>query len=197
MRPNTCLLALLTTFLLVTGCGDDKKNTPDDTSDTPGDTDSDSDAPDAPDTDMTMVDMGPDVMDAEFGLDDRPANPNCVAWPRPPVAADIELEQVFGDISLSLPVYMVQAPGDDTRWYVVEKPGTIAVFDNEDAVSMRADFLDITGRVDSGPNEAGLLGMAFHPDWANNRTVYALACGEDVCAAVVPEPDHVDIGRFI
>ena len=29
-------------------------------------------------------------------------------------------------------------------------------------------FIDISARVNSAPNEAGLLGMAFHPDWGNN-----------------------------
>jgi hypothetical protein len=29
-------------------------------------------------------------------------------------------------------------------------------------------FLDITSRVKSSGNEQGLLGLAFHPDYANN-----------------------------
>ena len=41
-------------------------------------------------------------------------------------------------------------------------------FDNDPSVAAATLFIDITARVDSGPNEAGLLGMAFHPDWGPN-----------------------------
>jgi glucose/arabinose dehydrogenase len=33
-------------------------------------------------------------------------------------------------------------------------------------------FLDITDRVDAGPSEAGLLGMVFHPNYAQNGYAY-------------------------
>ena len=33
-------------------------------------------------------------------------------------------------------------------------------------------FLDITDRVNSGANERGLLGMAFHPDYKNNGYLF-------------------------
>jgi glucose/arabinose dehydrogenase len=42
------------------------------------------------------------------------------------------------------------------------------VFDNDPNVATATLFIDITARVDSGPTEAGLLGMAFHPDWGTN-----------------------------
>jgi len=42
------------------------------------------------------------------------------------------------------------------------------VFDNDPNVAAATLFIDISSRVDSGPNEAGLLGMAFHPDWGTN-----------------------------
>ena len=47
------------------------------------------------------------------------------------------------------------------------------VFDNDPNVGSSQEYLNIIGRVDSGPNEAGLLGFAFHPDFANNGLVYA------------------------
>ncbi len=50
------------------------------------------------------------------------------------------------------------------RWYVVEQAGRVLSFaDGEDA-SRAAVAIDICGRVDDGSNEAGLLGLAFHPD---------------------------------
>ncbi len=66
----------------------------------------------------------------------------------------------------------MQAPGDNSRWFIVEKLGVVRVFDNDPSVSSSSVFIDISPRVNSGPNEAGLLGMAFHPDFAANGQVY-------------------------
>ncbi len=67
----------------------------------------------------------------------------------------------------------MQAPGDNSRWFTVEQSGIVRVFDNDQNV-MPADvgiFVDISGRVSSG-GETGLLGMAFHPNFATNDQVY-------------------------
>ena len=63
---------------------------------------------------------------------------------------------------------MVQAPGDDTRWFVVQKGGTVRVFANA-ANPTASTFISLA--VNSN-GEGGLLGMAFHPNWAANRQVY-------------------------
>ena len=74
------------------------------------------------------------------------------------------------------PVAMLQAPGDSTRWFVVEQNGTVQVFDNDDDVEETAEFIDIAGRVasdgDGQGSETGLLGMAFHPDFPTDPRVY-------------------------
>ncbi len=93
--------------------------------------------------------------------------------PPPPPAASIAVQQVFNQLQLQEPVALLQAPGDGTRWFVVELPGTVRVFDNDPGVSSSGVFLDIRARVDSSLSEGGLLGFAFHPDFANNRQVYA------------------------
>jgi glucose/arabinose dehydrogenase len=67
---------------------------------------------------------------------------------------------------------MMQAPSDISRWFVVEKSGVVIVFNNDPTVSSSSMFIDISGRVNSVPDEAGLLGMAFHPDFAANGQVY-------------------------
>jgi glucose/arabinose dehydrogenase len=97
--------------------------------------------------------------------------------PDPPPSgepASIAVQQAFTQLSFSQPLAMLQAPGDDTAWYVVERPGHIRVFPNATDASI-ADvdiFANLTGRVNSGPGEAGLLGMAFHPDFAANGEVF-------------------------
>lgn len=83
--------------------------------------------------------------------------------------ANVELEPFFAQLSFSQPVAMLQAPGDNSHWYVVEQGGRVHVFATETPAA--APFVDIRDRVASG-GEKGLLGMAFHPDYANNGWVY-------------------------
>ena len=86
-------------------------------------------------------------------------------------AAALTVARVFSGLSFAQPVAMLQAPGDSTRWFVVEQAGRVRVFDNSPAVTTAATFIDIAPRVASG-GEMGLLGMAFHPNFASTRKVY-------------------------
>ncbi len=124
------------------------------------------------------VDMPPDPMRAESGLDARPSNSTCLAVERPPATTDVRLERAFSNLSFTNPVWMQQAPGDDDRWFLIEQPGRVRVFDNQEDVQSAETFIDIRDRVTDG-GERGLLGMAFHPDWPNNRTVYLSYTGQD------------------
>ena len=71
---------------------------------------------------------------------------------------------------LTSPVWVGQAPGEPRRLYVVEQPGRIVVVENG---RVRArPFLDIRPLVQTSGNEQGLLGLAFSPQYARNRTFY-------------------------
>jgi len=59
--------------------------------------------------------------------------------------------------------------GDD-RLFVVEQSGIIKVL-NADGTINPTPFLNITGQVSTG-NEQGLLGLAFHPNYASNGYFY-------------------------
>lgn len=95
-----------------------------------------------------------------------------VSQPPPPVSLETGVQRVFNQLTFNLPVALMQAPSDISRWFVVEQSGVIRVFNNDPTVSSSSVFIDISGRVNSGPSEAGLLGMAFHPDFAANGRVY-------------------------
>ena len=84
----------------------------------------------------------------------------------------VKLERAFSGLRFQRPVALLQAPGEAARWFVVEQPGVVRVFDGDAMGKPPAVFVDIRDRVDDGPNEAGLLGMAFHPDFADNRQVF-------------------------
>jgi glucose/arabinose dehydrogenase len=94
--------------------------------------------------------------------------------PPPPPTPTIALQPVFEQLPSPFvaPVAMLQAPGDASRWFVVEQRGTVQVFDNTPTVNSMSTFIDIQARVSSTANEAGLLGMAFHPDFAANGQVF-------------------------
>lgn len=94
----------------------------------------------------------------------------------PPEAPTLSLQPAFDSLIFEQPVALVQAPADDSRWFVVEQPGVIRVFENNPAVTTTSVFLDISAKVTSG-GERGLLGMAFHPDFAANGEVFVSYTG--------------------
>jgi glucose/arabinose dehydrogenase len=106
--------------------------------------------------------------------------------PPPPGGLDTDVQRVFNQISFASPVALIQAPGDNSRWFAVEQSGIIRVFDNDPNVAQGnvADFVDIRGRVTSG-GELGLLGMAFHPNFAANRQVFLSYTGGAVLTSII------------
>ncbi|KYF51201.1 hypothetical protein BE08_20490 [Sorangium cellulosum] len=68
------------------------------------------------------------------------------------------------------PLYVTSEPADASRLYVVEQVGRIRLV--KDGALQEEPFLDITGLVTpvdtSYDDEKGLLGLAFHPDYAEN-----------------------------
>src|SRR3954469_195324 len=65
------------------------------------------------------------------------------------------------------PVYLT-SDGTD-RLFVIEQPGRIKLI--QDGQVLPKPFLDIRKQVDFG-GEKGLLGLAFHPDFAKNGYLY-------------------------
>jgi len=54
--------------------------------------------------------------------------------------------------------------------FIAENPGRIRIF--KDGQLSADPFLDIDDRVDDSGNEQGLLGLAFHPQYSQNRFFY-------------------------
>lgn len=82
--------------------------------------------------------------------------------------AQISIDLVPLVSGFNQPVDIANA-GDD-RLFVVEKDGYIRVIEN--GVVLDEPFLDIDDQVRSSAEEQGLLGLAFHPDYANNGYFY-------------------------
>ena len=119
------------------------------------------------------------------GLDSRPANTTCLAGDAPGSAVSIATQRVFAGITpgFTQPIALLQEPGNDARWYVVQKTGAVRVFDNVANPTTTREFINIAGRLNSSPgsagDERGLLGMAFHPDYPADPRVYLYYTGTE------------------
>jgi glucose/arabinose dehydrogenase len=79
------------------------------------------------------------------------------------------LEATFVAAGLSQPSLICAPPGDTNRLFVLELPGRIRVVKN--GVPLPTLFLDIQDKAEQGA-QSGLLGMAFHPNYASNGWFY-------------------------
>lgn len=86
------------------------------------------------------------------------------------IPADITLEPAFGGASFSSPLALRHAGDGSDRKFVVERSGRIRIVDAGDSV-LATPFLDISD-LTSTSSERGLLGLAFHPDYASNGRIY-------------------------
>jgi uncharacterized repeat protein (TIGR03806 family) len=115
----------------------------------------------------------PEPTPAPYGLDERPSNTTCLARERPVETTGVSTQPAFPSLSFSQPLFALQAPGDGSRVFVVERGGIVRVFANDNTTASASNFINITSRVNSGAGgEAGLLGMAFHPSFSTNREVF-------------------------
>jgi glucose/arabinose dehydrogenase len=88
----------------------------------------------------------------------------------------VELEVVIQ--GLTEPIFLV-SPSEDLRRFVVERSGVISILGMNG--SLRDEpFLDLRDRVNSGGIEQGLLGMAFHPEYASNGRFFVYYYKEGV-----------------
>lgn len=110
----------------------------------------------------------------------------------------IALQPVFGDAKFDRPLALKQAPGDDARFYVIEQPGRVLVLDGltDDSPDV---VLDIRRQVEDGPNEAGLLGIAFDPRFAENSRLFLSYTrrGDEGLESVVTSVSMAADGRSI
>ncbi|MGH2537688.1 MAG: PQQ-dependent sugar dehydrogenase [Candidatus Promineifilaceae bacterium] len=93
------------------------------------------------------------------------------------------------------PVYLVEAPDGSGRLFVLDQVGQIWIITAEGDVLPTA-FLDLADRmvpIDPSYDERGLLGLAFHPDYANNGRffVYYSAPLRDGAPAGYDHTSHI------
>jgi glucose/arabinose dehydrogenase len=91
------------------------------------------------------------------------------AWTAGPVSGAGGYLQLRKVASLERPVHVAQPPGHPELLFVVQQAGRIAVVRRGEALPQ--PFLDLHRRV-RFEEEAGMLSIAFDPDYAHNRRSY-------------------------
>ncbi|MCX8057615.1 MAG: PQQ-dependent sugar dehydrogenase [Ignavibacteria bacterium] len=86
-------------------------------------------------------------------------------------STSFSLEEAFPNLIFSNPVDLQSSKDGSNRLFVVEQQGRIIVFENNRNTTVKKVFLDIRDRVAWG-GEMGLLGLAFHPQFASNGYFY-------------------------
>lgn len=85
--------------------------------------------------------------------------------------APFRTEEAFPLLHFDFPVDITHSNDGSNRLFVVEQAGIIKVFENKRTTAKASTFLDIRNKVSFG-GEAGLLGLAFHPDYKDNGYFY-------------------------
>ncbi len=97
-----------------------------------------------------------------------PLVPSEPAQAQPP--DDLSLVQIT---SIGSRAVAVRNAGDGSnRIFIVQQSGIIWIYDLNTSTLLGTPFLNIETSVDDGGNEQGLLGLAFHPDYASNGYFY-------------------------
>jgi len=158
MSSNSTTFIFLALTLIAAGCGDGT------------DTDAGAGADGGGRDGGTGVDAGPAAdagdFDAGGGGDDAgmatpDAGDTCASLTLPALDV-VSIDAPAGD-GWRAPIHLTHAPGANDL-YVVEQRGRVRRIAADGTVT---DFVDISRTVDYG-GERGLLGMAFHPNYASN-----------------------------
>jgi glucose/arabinose dehydrogenase len=123
------------------------------------------------------------------------ASPSAVAASSSPSPSYLPLEAVRLEAvasGLSSPIGIANAGDGSGRLFVNEQGGRIRVVE-ADGTLREADFVDLSDRILAG-GERGLLGVAFHPDFATNGRVFVhysrAGDGATVISELTASPDH-------
>lgn len=103
-------------------------------------------------------------------------------FPRP-AAAQLEFRHAFPNLRFDVPVDL--AADGQGLLYVAQREGLIYSFPNDSTTSDTWPFLDLSDRVLTDPIESGLLGIAFHPEYAGNGYLYVYYIADSPLRSVI------------
>ena len=113
--------------------------------------------------------------------------------PQTPQTFGYSTEDAFAGLTFDQPLAIVTPPGETDRVFVVEKTGRIQVVTNLGTAPVKQVFLDLSARTLTA-SEQGVLGLAFHPDFATNHYFYVFYSTTATTSAGTG--DHERVARF-
>lgn len=108
----------------------------------------------------------------------------------PASASGFQLIRVFPNLSVERPTSIVRPPDGTKRQFLVQQGGKVLILPTDESGRDSTVFLDISDRklADAGGDfEMGLLGLAFHPQFAQNGKFYLSYTRTDMMRSVVSE----------
>jgi quinoprotein glucose dehydrogenase len=113
----------------------------------------------------------------------------------------IQLTPIYENIKFKKPVQIATPGNGDNRKFLLLQAGKVLLLPDDTSSSDAKVFLDLTGRdLIDNDFEEGLLGMAFHPKFKENRKFYIYHSQQNPKRSVICEmqvskedPDKVDL----
>lgn len=103
-------------------------------------------------------------------------------------AIDVQFTQIYKNIEFSRPVSLVIPPDGTNRRFLVEQTGLIRVLPADESASATETFADFTDHMGVEKDfEEGLLGLAFHPKFADNGKLYVAYSAQGPKVLVISE----------
>lgn len=113
--------------------------------------------------------------------------------PSTPPPSNYQIVDAFGSLAFTDPVCLATPPGETQRLFVCQKGGLLRMIPNVTAATPTATtFLDLAALLTSRNeaistnSEQGLLGIAFHPQYATNRYFYVFYSVDKNASATSP-----------
>lgn len=94
-----------------------------------------------------------------------------------PSATGYEVESALGSLTFNNPMTLVSPPGETNRLFIAQRGGLLRIVTNLSTTPVAATYLNLTSILGTGETlnsggENGFLSVAFHPDFAANRTLF-------------------------
>lgn len=95
-----------------------------------------------------------------------------------PTATGYQTSNAFPGITFSAAMALVSIPGETNRLFVAERAGLLHVVSNLSTTPVKSQYLSLASLLVGDEaldlaGENGFLSITFHPNFANNRTLYA------------------------
>lgn len=128
---------------------------------------------------ISAVGTNAHAVDPLSGLDVRPANPTCLAGPRPGRTSGVRLETVFTHLKPYDPFYLQQSPADPATWYFSTRAGKVYAFTAPGGeprevldASRLVGVLNRANIYQGGSEQWGITSFALHPRFDENGYIF-------------------------